>query len=39
MRAMVSAGQAQIPPERTELDPAEMAALASMEALGRKRQR
>lgn len=29
----------QVPPERTELDPDRMAALAASEALGRKRQR
>jgi hypothetical protein len=29
----------EVPPERTELDPAQMAALASQEALGRKRER
>ncbi len=37
MRAAQAAAGAQIPPERTELGPAGMAALAASEALGRKR--
>ena len=36
MRALVSAGGAQIPPEPTVLTPAEIAALAAQEALARK---
>jgi hypothetical protein len=38
MRAMAAAAPPEIPPERTELDPAAMAALASQDALGRKRR-
>jgi hypothetical protein len=37
MRAMAAAAPPQVPPERTELDPEEMARMAAQEALGRKR--
>jgi hypothetical protein len=37
MWAMSSSAPPQVPPERTELDPEEMARLAAQEAMGRKR--
>jgi hypothetical protein len=37
MWALSSSAPPQVPPERTELDPEEMARLAAQEALGRKR--
>lgn len=39
MWAMASSAPPQVPPERTELDPDELTALAWQEALGRKRPR
>lgn len=37
MRAMAAAARPEVPPERTQLAPGEMAALAAADALGRKR--